>query len=223
MKNTQPKLKITGTGSASGGVFDSIRITGEAEIHGDTESDSLVCTGNSVISGSFTARSARMVGEIVVNGDLRASRLSLLGQLKITGNAKGGLFKIKGQLDVGGECEAEGFRIDGAFQINGLLSADQVEVGMYGPCYAKEVGGERIKVKRAKWQGIKELFTRAGAVQMRTETIEGDSVYVEYTKADVIRGNNVVIGPACDIGLVEYRSSLTLHKDSVAHDRRQIK
>ncbi|MBW7456171.1 hypothetical protein K0U00_19250, partial [Paenibacillus sepulcri] len=159
-QDRQRKLTITGTGSTSGGVFQSVRITGEAEIHGDTESDSLSCTGNCSVSGSVISRTARIVGEFEIDGDLKAGKLTALGQLKISGSAKGGVFKIKGQLDTGGECEAERFENNGAFQIYGLLSADRVDIGMYGPCYAREIGGAAIRVKRGRWQGVKELFTR---------------------------------------------------------------
>ena len=47
-----------------------------------------------------------------------------------------------------------------------------------------------------------------------TDTIEGDDIYVEYTTAKTVRGNNVRIGDGCDIGLVEYKNSFELDKGS---------
>lgn len=39
--------------------------------------------------------------------------------------------------------------------------------------------------------------------------IEGDDIYLENTKADIVRGNKVKIGPGCQIGVVEYRDDFT--------------
>ncbi|MCL6576409.1 hypothetical protein [Kyrpidia sp.] len=36
------------------------------------------------------------------------------------------------------------------------------------------------------------------------ETIEGDDIYLENTRARVVRGTRVQIGPGCQIGLLEY-------------------
>ena len=40
-----------------------------------------------------------------------------------------------------------------------------------------------------------------------TDIIEGDEIYLEYTKAKIIRGNNVELGPGCEIELIEYKNS----------------
>jgi len=44
---------------------------------------------------------------------------------------------------------------------------------------------------------------------------------VEYTKAEVIRGKKVEIGPGCEIGLVEYNEQFHCAKD--ASVKKQIK
>ncbi|MGP3783292.1 hypothetical protein [Paenibacillus sp. 1A_MP2] len=41
--------------------------------------------------------------------------------------------------------------------------------------------------------------------------IEGDDIELEYTEAEVVRGDKIKIGPGCRIGTVEYRSSLQIH------------
>ena len=216
------KVTITGTGSASGGVYDSIRITGEAQLGGNIETETFLCTGNCQAGGDFRATSARIVGEMSVAGDYGGSRLKLLGNLNVGGSAKSSLMKSRGQLDVSGECEADDFQARGGFQIHGLLSADRVDIGMYGPCYAKEIGGSRIRIRRSRLMGLKMMFTRQGALEFSTETIEGDTVYVEHTKADVIRGNIVEVGPECEIGYIEYRQSLKKSKDSIVRDAKQL-
>jgi hypothetical protein len=47
--------------------------------------------------------------------------------------------------------------------------------------------------------------------ELRVGVIEGDYIDIEYTNADIVRGNVVIIGQGCSIGRVEYRSKLSVH------------
>ncbi len=42
---------------------------------------------------------------------------------------------------------------------------------------------------------------------LQTSIVEGDDIYLEHTIAEVVRGNNVTIGPGCEISVVEYHTS----------------
>jgi hypothetical protein len=50
--------------------------------------------------------------------------------------------------------------------------------------------------------------------KLTAQIIEGDYVYVEYTMAEIVRGTNVIIGPGCEIALVEYKTKLDRDKSS---------
>jgi cytoskeletal protein CcmA (bactofilin family) len=43
--------------------------------------------------------------------------------------------------------------------------------------------------------------------ELTADIIEGDDVYLENTQAKVVRGNNIELGPDCEIELVEYKDS----------------
>ena len=58
--------------------------------------------------------------------------------------------------------------------------------------------------------------------ELISEVIEGDEIYVEYTKAKVVRGNKVVIGPGCDIQSVEYREDFKALKDGNVKENKKI-
>ena len=49
---------------------------------------------------------------------------------------------------------------------------------------------------------------------LEAELIEGDEIYLENTRADVVRGKQIEIGPHCKIGLIEYSESLKVHDNS---------
>lgn len=130
-------------------------------------------------------------------------------------DAKGEHIFLEGAMKIGGDCEVETARLNGAVTIGGQLNADRIAINLHGKSSIKEIGGEMITVKREnhvilhldKW--IKPLSR-----ELNTELIEGDVLELEYTKANVVRGNTVIIGPGCEIGVVEYNKELRVSKEA---------
>jgi cytoskeletal protein CcmA (bactofilin family) len=96
---------------------------------------------------------------------------------------------------------------------------------MFGKCLAKEIGGEKITVRKNGLafrlsQFLKSLFNQEE--RLETDTIEGDEIDLEFTTAKAVRGNRVVIGRGCDIGTVEYKTEFRLEKDGKVGEKRQI-
>ncbi|SFT16806.1 hypothetical protein [Paenibacillus sp. BC26] len=218
MTGTRRKVRITGTGSTSGGYYESIRVLGEGQVLGSIESESLHSMGNLSVSGDLKVGLYRQVGETNVRGDIYGAQMHVLGELDAAGSIRSKSMKVRGQLAVRGECEAEYFDVRGGFQIHGLVSANVVEIRPWGPCHAKEIGGGRINVRRSKWGGMKQWFSKPRSMELNSELIEGENIYLEHTTADVVRGTNVTIGPGCRIGLIEYRKSLKVSKGSVVNE-----
>ncbi|TKH51903.1 cytoplasmic protein, partial [Bacillus cereus] len=52
--------------------------------------------------------------------------------------------------------------------------------------------------------------------------VEGDDIYLEHTIAEVVRGNNVTIGPGCEISVVEYHTSFNQKGNAVVKEHKQI-
>ena len=55
------------------------------------------------------------------------------------------------------------------------------------------------------------------------ESIEGDDIYLEETKAKAVRGNNIVIGEGCEIGLVEYKSKFEQTGNAKVKENKNIR
>ncbi len=135
---------------------------------------------------------------------------------------------VKGGFKVKGDSTAETFSSKGAFSVAGLLNAGNVEIVLYGPCRAKEIGGETINVRKGTAFRLGRLinsilFSLDLNGGLSTDTIEGDDIYLEDTKAKAVRGNNVTIGQGCDIGLVEYRGKFEQSKQSSVRENRKAR
>jgi cytoskeletal protein CcmA (bactofilin family) len=218
-------LVISGSGSASGGTFDHVKISGTGKIAGDLECSHLKVNGALKVDGNVKAKKVTINGtaefsgrldseEIHIQGtsssdDLKCKTLKISGAAKVNGCLSVEELKLKGSIDVEKDCEAEVFEASGIFTIGRLLNAGTIDVKLYGTCRAKEIGGEKISVRKGGSRFnrlIKSLFLLADDT-LKAEVIEGDDLDLENIKADVVRGNNVIIGEGCEIGLVEYKQN----------------
>lgn len=238
-------LVLTGNGSAAGGVFNKVKITGEETVNGDLECIDLklvgTChmdgnvklesgriTGTSEIRGNLEAGRLRMVGTINIDGNVSVKELKVHGEVKVRGDISAEKWDVLGLLDVKGNCNTDEFISKSPFNIGGLLNAGKIDVQLHSKCYAGEIGGENINIRRGKDMIIKKIIKSLYLPhdfydgQLVTETIEGDNVYAEYTHAKVVRGNNVKIGPGCEIGWVEYKGSFEQAEDSNIKESRKI-
>ncbi len=185
-------LYVSGIGTASGGIYNTVRVEGVGRIHGDVDCVRCDLSGVSSITGNLKTERLHISGKAAVRGNITAEDINLEGFAKIEGN-----------------CEAETFRAKGAFTLDGLLNAGQIGICLHGSASVSEIGGDTIRVERWPGFGLFSFFKKLTA-----NTIEGDHIQLEYTKAKVVRGDRVNIGPGCEIELVEYRTEFTAAKDA---------
>lgn len=197
---TRNDLNMSGMGTAPGGIYQNVTIQGMSRVHGDIECVNCHVEGMTTISGGVKAKTIRIQGKTTVNGDI-----------------SGGDVTLEGQVTISGKCDADKFVGTGAFRIDGLLNADEIAIRVYGPSRINEIGAGTIRIQRELGRS---LFGRLK--KLSAETIEGDDIYLENTKARVVRGNRVVIGSGCDIEFVEYRTEFEQHKNAQVANQKQL-
>jgi len=212
-KNMNRNLSITGTGSATGGVFNKVKIVGEGKISGGIECQYLRCVGTSEIIGSVKAETLSVQGVADIRGQLAVQSAKVYGETKVDGSIAGNTVELRGNTIVKGNCEAEQLSLDGQFAIDGLLNGGTVKLRIHDECRAAEIGGGTIRVgKLGKLTFLRMMFKTPASPRLTADTIEGDDIYLEHTHADIVRGNRVTIGPGCQIKTVEYKTEYNQHK-----------
>lgn len=237
-------LRISGAGSAGGGSFNEVRISGAGVISGDVDCHNLHMSGASEIKGNVRAVSVKGNGASEFKGNVTADEMEIHGgsnikgdaevkKVKITGGSQidGSLHsvdvEVKGGIEIKGDCEAESFNSLGGFTIGGLLNADTIYINMGGNCRVKEIGGEKIEVRKsdsgafAFQKMIKNMFNLKYG-ELITDTIEGDDIYLESTTARVVRGNNITIGPGCNIDLIEYKDHINVSQGASVKEQKKV-
>jgi cytoskeletal protein CcmA (bactofilin family) len=215
-------IKLIGTSTSAGGQFRDVRITGEAELKGDTSCRNLSCTGNVRIAGSLQAESVRLTGECEVDGGLQVHRLRTVGELRVGQNVRGEKLKVTGELRAGGHCEAESLELHGSVQVDASLNAERLSVRLHGPSRAREIGGGHLEIRRSRSHLLKAMLGQGATTKLTADLIEGDTLFLEHTHAAVVRGNRVTLGTGCVVGRVEYRDDLKVGGKAEVRERAKL-
>ncbi len=244
-KKNRHDLKISGSATASGGFYNNVVVNGQGDISGDFDCINLKVSGTSDIDGTVKTKTGKIVGRAAITGNLESDDFSVSGMLDVRGAVDAKELRIDGTAVVGGklsaehiqikggfkakdDCTAETFVSKGAFSVGGLLNAGNVDIVLYGPCHAKEIGGETINVRKGNTFRLGRiinsiLFSLDLNGGLSADTIEGDDIYLEDTKAKAVRGNNISIGQGCDIGLVEYKGKFDQSNHSRVKENRKAR
>lgn len=237
-------LIISGVGSSAGGIFNNVLINGKGKINGDIDCSDFTISGVGSVEGGVKTKTGKISGKGGIKGDLQADEFKVNGCANIDGSVEveetrfEGMVDIngsvtaetvenKGVIKINGDCNSEVFISRGVFTIGGLLNAGNIDINLYAPCQAKEIGGEKIKINMGHAFSlrrlIKSIFPSLDInTGLCTETIEGDEIYLEYTKAKVVRGNNVTIGQGCEIELVEYKGRFEKSDKSAVIENKKL-
>ncbi len=232
MDNAQKvDLHISGYGVAPGGEYTHIRIAGRGKITGDVTCGDFIISGSGDATGAVTCSRMHINGEAGIHGHLKTGELKVRGSgdfkkevrcdaLSVSGSAHAGesinakTVKVSGAVHVKRDLSADAFSSSGSFEVGGLLSADTIDITLdWSVSKAREIGGERItaKVGIKGLSVLRTIFTLGTHTpRLEADSIEGSSIWLEQTRAKVVRGHSVTLGDGCDVALVEYTG--TLHK-----------
>jgi len=240
-EQTRSDMKINGAVSPlPGGTYGALVINGAGSVNGDIDASAVRINGAGSINGKLVAQSVTVNGTGTFNGSVQANEMTVNGDASIRDGAGIGRFTVKGNasvggglaatelivrgfLKVGGDCEAESFSAEGGFTVGGLLNAGIVDIKIYGPCAAREIGGEKITVRQSQgFESIAQIFTFWAEKRLTADSIEGDDIYLEATTAKTVRGKNITLGQDCKIDVVEYTESYTAVAGIFVGDARKV-
>jgi cytoskeletal protein CcmA (bactofilin family) len=229
-------LKLSGKSEFAGGVYDEVAVSGSSRTGGDLEAaavniagscmmEGAVKAGTFAASGTFAvgrdleAKTLRGSGTGEIGGDVRAETLKFSGRLMAGGTVKAREATISGFAECGGNLEADQLQLSGAFDVGGSVSGQRIQIALAGRSQAAELVAPEISVRRASWRWrMLEFAWRQSTALLTVETIEGNNIHLEATRAGTVRGRQVTIGPGCRIEVVEYAESLHIDPQAdVAH------
>ncbi|GGA43503.1 polymer-forming cytoskeletal protein [Paenibacillus physcomitrellae] len=231
-------LNISGISTTAGGVYRDVRIDGMAKVNGDLDcislringtlgmkgsvkSEEITVNGMGTIDGPVEAAEIRIDGMFTLKGGVSCTGLDVNGKSKIEGRLQGDKINIGGEVTVKGDVQCEAFETEGNIKLDGLLNAETVDIRLHSLSTVREIGCERIDVRRIE-RGFWKNFSLMGGPRLKSEVIEGDDIFLEDTEAEMVRGTRVYIGRGCKIKRVEYKETLQTDGDALIGQSLQV-
>jgi cytoskeletal protein CcmA (bactofilin family) len=212
-------ITIMGESHMSGGGYGFVKILGNASTQEDMEAERIKVVG----SGEFRSVKA---GEIKVTGNarfmgaLKVTSLEISGSVDTLSTVKAQSIKVYGSLTATEEVSAEKFHAKGLIKLTSL-NADDILIEPAENCRVHEVGGEKVQVKPL---GMFRLgfFGFNHAKRLESDTIEADRIELSNTTARIVKGNQVIIGPGCNIEIVEYQDTIEVDGNSTVKNQVKV-
>lgn len=231
-------IDISGAGKVAGGEYNNINVSGSGKITGDIKANKFIVAGSGIVlgdievniietSGAFkTLGNLNVIEKIQSSGSFKSeknivtNKLNIAGSLNCLGGISFDLLEFGGWLKCMENCEGRKICGEGKLRIDGLLSADEIDIRLLGESNINEIGGENIRITEGKRQKIRILcFSYNQKSELNCKIIEGDNIYLENTRAEVVRGNNITIGKNCVIERLEYSGELNINEKSVIKEK----
>lgn len=212
-----PDLIINGVSGGAGGTYNNVAIDGVGTVTGSVLAQIFKGNGQIRMKKDLTVKEAECSGLTEVLGHMRSSNLKVDGMLTVGESLRGDTCTLHGMLQVKGDCELEDFVGTGSFNIGGLLSVGHIDMKLQGQGKVSEMGVESLVIRQGangRWNKMLSGIIPKLKAELRARVIEGDFIDVEYTTADIIRGNIVIVGKGCTLGRIEYRERITVHPEA---------
>ncbi len=218
---------IDGIGSISEGQYKNITIDGMGTFQGDIEAECIQIDGKGKSLGKINCNKLDVDGHFTSYDDININtKCEVNGYHKSTGSMKGKNLNVNGRLEIekevnfdkiqidgdfitSGDCQCGNFYLDGRASISGLLSGDNLELNISRVNEIKEIGGEKLSVRR-NGNNLRSVlfFAKDRKAKLICNEIEADEIYLEYTHCNIVRGRDIEIGEGCVIDKIEYTGTL---------------
>ncbi len=206
------EFRCSGAGKVESDLIaGKVFIAGACKIEGRCECDTFDASGAAKVGKDVKADAFKSSGSTKIQGDLRADTVSISGMSDVGGSIEADAVRVGGMLRVGGWVRADSFESRGRFRIGEGLEADTIKIVLDDKAEVPTIKGDDIVVKRSKRRG-----------SLRTKTILGeDRVSVSGTRAKLVRGRDVRIGPQSRIDVVE-ADKVEVHETARVGERRPL-
>ncbi|NEU05768.1 polymer-forming cytoskeletal protein [Clostridium senegalense] len=239
------EFKISGSTVVNGSVESNgqLKMNGSGKIKGNAKCDTLKTSGSSKFIGNLSCNEGAVSGSCNIEGEIKANVFEISGGCTVLKDASIENLRasgacnfhesvtskemvVNGGIKVSKNVESEIFKASGSFEIGQMLNADEVFIKLGGFCRVKEIGCSKIEVNKSFGKSIIRdfisIFSKNLDMELEVETIEADYIYLENTKAKVVRGENVIIGKNCEIDLIEYKNEYKCDEESVVNKVERI-
>lgn len=188
-----------------------LKVRGSLILQEDIRADTVDVVGHLSAQKNVATVKLKISGDCSIGGHCRADQVINLGGLRVQ-QLQANRLQSSGYFSAAQDVVVETFYAEGAVKINRLTAGSSIELRL----------GNRSTIEVMKSSGtitIKPSLKLMNALipyfrKLTCETIEGTSITLYRTTADLVCGEDIIIGPGCSIGEIRYSKSLTVDPKS---------
>lgn len=207
------EIRILGSGVVTGNPVRTgeFKVSGSAQVRGSLECADAKIAGSCDVAGDMQCADFRSSGSTRIAGSLRGEDLEVSGSLDVAKDIEAHDVSASGALRVAGDVRAQDFHSSGSIRIAGTLKVADVDIELGGSSTVGSIEGEDIRIRMTGG------FVRARG-DLTADRIVGQDIHIEGTTAALVQGNDVRIGPHCQVQKVIARD-LVVHESSEVKER----
>ncbi|MDH6374439.1 cytoskeletal protein CcmA (bactofilin family) [Paenibacillus sp. PastF-3] len=188
-----------------------LKVRGSLILKEDVRADIIDVVGHLSAQNNVTTAKLKVSGDCSIGGHCRAEQVINLGGLRVQ-HIQADRLQSSGYFSAAQNAAVETFYAEGAVKIHRLTAESSIELRL----------GNRSTIDVIKSSGtitVKPSLKLMNALipyfrKLTCETIEGTSIMLYRTTAELVCGEDIVIGPGCSIGEIRYSKSLTVDPKS---------
>ncbi len=197
-------LNFEGVGTINSGEYKDINCEGVVKCKGDIKAEKIHIEGVFSAKGKIEAKILECEGTGKFNDNIRVESLNIEGVMSLKDNASIEATKIycEGVLSSTGEISTDYLHAEGCITAREIVG-DTIEI-------LNDRGKHSIKfnIDLSMFGGIKKNISNYAS---KVDTIEATTILIEGVKATNVNGENVTIGPYCEVENVDCSGTLKVH------------
>jgi len=209
-------VKVSGANVQSGTNYKDIKVAGASKFVNDIVCNTFKASGAVKSEGSIKANFFSTTGALKIGGTLDAKEIKAAGGITIGKDVVCESAKMSGSITIKGKVSAKEFFVDGEIKVGDELLADKFELKLNGESELQEVYGDEISITKEFSFGFRQHRSCTATL------IEATTIELEGTQCKKVSGDHVKIGEGCVIDLVEYTTSIDIHKKAKVMEQLKI-
>ncbi len=209
------RVSISGASKIDGCNCEIFKAAGASKVNGDMKADDANVSGATKINGNVYVGKLDSSGSLKVNGKTEGKELDLSGSSKFKNDVTVDEIDFSGSFKIKGNVECDTIEGSGSTNISDILKGKEIMLKTSGKSKIKKIEGGDIVVES---NGTGFFFGLGRSGSLEVESISGDDIYLEDTKAAEVSGKKVKIGSGCKIKKVK-AEELKVHESAKVENK----
>ncbi|WP_340007168.1 hypothetical protein MHH52_05610 [Paenibacillus sp. FSL K6-0276] len=184
-----------------------LKVRGSLFLQEDVRAVTVDVVGHLSTQKNIATSNLKVSGVCSIGGHCRANQVNNLGSLRVQ-HIQADRLQSSGYLSVAQDAVVETFYAEGAVKINRLIAGTSIEIRLGNKSTLEVMRSSGTITVKPSSKLINALMHYCR--KLTCETIEGTSITLYRTTADLVCGEDIFIGPGCSIGEIRYSKSLTI-------------